>query len=612
MFVVSNAQSAAATAPARPVITSTTADALSYTVEFRLGAYSQPVTKIEYSTDNGTTWAATEYTCAARCTLAVTETSLGAELTYGSTYQTKVKVHNADGSAESAAWAFQFITAPLPPVIGTVVATAGSMTVNFQSGSTGGAEISGIDYTTNDGANWRSANCGTCSSATSVLLTAASTGSSLTAGNSYTLRLRTRNRAGTSEPSAAVAVTIGAAPGTPVLNTVTGATDALVVNATLGSGNGAAITAVEYSTDNGATWRTSGQATGTFTITGTSTTGAALTAGTTYAVRIRSVNGVGNSPASNAKSAAPIDAPMPPVLDSATGAANTITVKVTTGMLLGGTLVRIEYTTDNGATWQSTGGTATTFTITSPSGDRNKTLLQGSRYRVAVRVVTNGGTSGTSNIIEAVTGRAPGAPTIKTATRSDGAISVVVAAGTDHGSTPTRIEYSTDNGETWVVTTITAPAGTPATGTTTGNATVRIVTESNGSDPIDNTSTYTLQVRLTNVVGTSAASKAVIVSPQDSDGGVTSPSTGAPTTPSTPTGLRVGESIGVRAFAELAGTPLTKGLRFTALSKTPKICTVKNAKVQARAAGSCRIWVKSTENGAPSVRKLVLRTQAAG
>jgi hypothetical protein len=303
---------------------------------------------------------------------------------------------------------------------------------------------------------------------------------------------------------------------------------------------------------------------------------------------------------------------MPPVLDSATGTANTITVKLTTGMLLGGTLVRIEYSTDNGTTWQSTGGTATSFTITSPSTDRNKTLPQGTRYRVAARVVTTGGTSGTSNIIEAITGRAPGAPTIKTTSRTDGAIIASIAAGTDHGSTPTRIEYSTDNGETWVTTAITAPTTAPATGSSTGNATVRIVTESNGNDPIDDTATYTLRVRLTNIVGTSAASKAVTVTPQTSGGGTTTPGTGTPTTPTTPTGFRIGESIGVRAFAELAGSALTPGVRFTTVSKTPKICTVKNAKVQARSAGNCRLWVKTTANGVPVTKKLVLRTQNAG
>lgn len=601
-----------AAAPLRPAITSATADALSYTVEFRLGAYSQPITQIEYSTDDGTTWAATEYICAARCTISITQTSGGDELTYGSSYPTKVKVYNADGNAASAMWPFQFITAPLPPVIGVITVTQGSMTVNFQQGNTGGAEITGIEYSTNGGTNWRSANCGTCSTATSILITATSTGTALSAGSSHSLQLRTRNRAGTSAPSATSNVTVGAVPTTSVLSTATGAADSIVVVATLGNSNGSPITIVEYSTDNGATWRTSGQATGTFTITETSATGGTLVTGTTYTIRIRTVNGAGTSPASNAKTAAPLDAPMPAVLESATGAANTIAVKLTAGLLLGGVLSRIEYSTDGGTSWTSTGGTATTFTITSPSSDRNKTLSQGTRYRVTVRVVTTGGTSGASNIIEAITGRAPGAPTIKTATRGDGAIVVTVTAGTDHGATPTRIEYSTDNGATWVTTNISVPAA--SSGSTTPGTTVptlRIVTESNGDDPIADGTKYTLRVRLTNVVGTSSPSKAYDVT-TGTGSGVTAP--GTPTTsnpnPAPSTALTVGRTATLREFASLTGAPLTGTAKFTAVSKTPKICGVKNAKVTAKAAGTCRIWVKTTEQGAPVTKKLTGRITA--
>ncbi len=68
-----------------------------------------------------------------------------------------------------------------------------------------------------------------------------------------------------------------------------------------------------------------------------------------------------------------------------------LTVTVTLGDLGTGTLSRVEYSTDNGATWRTTGGTATTFTITTLSSDGTTPLVNGTEYPIRVRAVSSDG-----------------------------------------------------------------------------------------------------------------------------------------------------------------------------------------------------------------------------
>jgi hypothetical protein len=108
-------------------------------------------------------------------------------------------------------------------------------------------------------------------------------------------------------PPTTTGIVIAQVPSAPTISTITSASQQLSVAFTAGSSQGATISNYEYSTDNGATWKS--RATGTTasplvitTISGSTT---ALTNGTSYTVRIRAVNVAGSGDSSTAVSATP-------------------------------------------------------------------------------------------------------------------------------------------------------------------------------------------------------------------------------------------------------------------------------------------------------------------
>lgn len=158
-----------------------------------------------------------------------------------------------------------------------------------------GAEITGIEYSI-DGGAW-------------VALTGVGTGprtiTAAAAGTSYEIRLRSRNLAGASDPSAAKTVTSGApaatapaafAAGDWTVMTGTGPAEIVLDVTALPSTGGSALTALEYRVGAGAWTALTGTGTGARTLT-------MAAPGTSYSINIRAVNAIGSGPASTAKSA---------------------------------------------------------------------------------------------------------------------------------------------------------------------------------------------------------------------------------------------------------------------------------------------------------------------
>jgi len=115
------------------------------------------------------------------------------------------------------------------------------------------------------------------------------------------------------------------APNAPTLDSLTPSNGLLLINFTLGGDGGSPITDIEYSTDNGVTWTSSGQTSSQFSVTG-------LTNGTTYQVAVRAINAVGVSPSSNVISGTPTaTAPTTPKLDSLTPTSGHLIINFTLG-----------------------------------------------------------------------------------------------------------------------------------------------------------------------------------------------------------------------------------------------------------------------------------------
>jgi hypothetical protein len=218
--------------------------------------------------------------------------------------------------------------------------------------------------------------------------------------------------------SANMVVKMNLAPAAPTLNSLTAGNGTLTVAATLGSDNGSAITDVEYSVDGGG-WTSSGQTTGSFTISG-------LANGTAVSVRVRAVSGVGASAASNALNGAPLGPPGSPTGVSA---------------VAGNALADITWTapTSNGGS-AITGYTATaspgglTCTTTTATTCRISTLTNGTAYTFSVVATNAQGNSAASAASAAVTpGTVPDRPRSVNASGGDASALVWWAVPASNG-----------------------------------------------------------------------------------------------------------------------------------------------------------------------------------
>ena len=188
-----------------------------------------------------------------------------------------------------------------------------------------------------------------------------------------------------------VSATPNAVPSAPTLNSVAAGNGQVNVNATLNTTCASDVTRVEYSLNGGA-WTNSGGATGIFTISG-------LNNGTQYSIAVRSVNGTGNSLASNSIDATPKTVPDAPTSVNASAGDGNAAVTWLAPPNNGGSVVTgYTVTASPGGATCSTAGTICTV----------NGLTNGSSYTFTV-VATNGvGSSVASSPSAAVTPQASG------------------------------------------------------------------------------------------------------------------------------------------------------------------------------------------------------------
>ena len=160
----------------------------------------------------------------------------------------------------------------------------------------------------------------------------------------------------------------------------------------------------------------------------------------------------------------------------------------------GGTVTRYDYRQDNGA-WRSTGGTATTFTVTG--------LTNGTSYAFQVRAVNTAGSGPASSAVAATPVAAvvaPGMPGGLTAVAGSGHVTLSWTAPTTGGAVASYEYQQTVGGVSggWMTAMGTTTVGTTTTLTVTG---------------LTNGVTYAFQVRARNTAGPGAASNIATAMP---------------------------------------------------------------------------------------------------
>ena len=231
----------------------------------------------------------------------------------GSTYELQARATNDRGTGAWSASVSGTAGVPTPPVVDTPTPKHESLDVSWAApASDNAAEVTGYDV------QYRAGSSGAWSSWPHTGTTRTATITGLTNNTEYEVRVRAKNERGNSFWSATVKATpVPQKPDAPAAPTLTSSGTTMTVSWTAPLANGAGITDydIEYSSDNGANW-TEWNASNTST--GLSASIPNLVNGTTYQVRVRAQNSVGEgdwSPASTHTVGRP-SAPAAPTLTS--------------------------------------------------------------------------------------------------------------------------------------------------------------------------------------------------------------------------------------------------------------------------------------------------------
>ena len=348
---------------------------VSYTAYTNSTNGGSPISKVEYSTDGGSTWVNSG-------TLANPFVISG--LQNGTAYSIKIRASNAIGvSSASNAISVTPAGVPTSPRSVSVSAAPAALIVTWAAPtSSNGSTITGYTasaYTALTGG----AAVSTCTS--SAYTCTISTG--LSNGTTYYVEVFATNNAGNSYASSPRVPALPAAlPGAPTLGTITSGNSYLSVAFTAGTYDvNAPITGYQYSTDNGSTWSNASGTTSPILISG-------LSNGTTYQVKLRAKSSVGNGAASSAGSGKPFAAPSIVASGSISYVANNGSVDVTwvAPSDNGATITSYEVTAFNA---DVAGSASSTCTTSGAVTCRLNSLSNGTTYYVSIQAVNSAGYS---------------------------------------------------------------------------------------------------------------------------------------------------------------------------------------------------------------------------
>ena len=303
-------------------------------------------------------------------------------LTAGETYTFVVYALNSvgQGTGSSPSNAVTLGTTPDPPTNVTGVAGNTSVSVSYDAPlNTGGLPITGYTVYVYD-------EEGFVKTVSGVGLSITVTG--LTNGVAYTFTCVASNELGDSDPSSeSDPVTPLGTPSAPTsLAIVTNGGSYVTVSFTAPTSDGGAeITNYKYSTNNGTSYTELDPAD-----TSSPITISGLTGGSTYTIRLRAVNSVGDGTASSSISVTAASVPGTPILQYVLPDDGALYVYFTAGS--GGAPTNYEYSTD-GEEYFAFSPASTT------SPQRISPLSNGTSYTIRVRALNDVGTSADSNTL---------------------------------------------------------------------------------------------------------------------------------------------------------------------------------------------------------------------
>ena len=416
-------------------------------------------------------------------------------LTNGTSYSFRVRAVNGVGNSAASNEVSVVSGVPAEPALAAVSGDS-SVVLSASVSSVNGSAITKWQYQQKAGASEYGSWVDIADTGTSITHTV----TGLINGTVYGFRVRAVNSAGNSPESDEVTVTPAAVPAEPVLSAVSG-DSSVVLSAVVSSANGSAITKWQYQQKTGVADDGSRQAgnsdygswidiadTATFmthTVTG-------LTNGTSYSFRVRAVNGVGNSAASDEVSVVS-GVPAEPALSAVSGDSSVV-LSASVSSVNGSAITKWQYRQKAGASeygeWVDIADTGMSITHTVTG------LINGTVYGFVVRAVNGSGNSPESDEVTVTPAAVPDEPALS-AVSGDSSVVLSAVVSSANGSAITRWQYQQKAGDAdYGLWTDIANTTTFVTHTVTG---------------LTNGTAYRFRVRAVNSVGNSAASNEVSV-----------------------------------------------------------------------------------------------------
>lgn len=325
-------------------------------------------------------------------------------------------------------------TTPGAPTLNSATGGNGKITLSWSAGSTGGSAITGYRVYRGTSSGQEGAtpiSAGTCTDPTTTATSCEDT--SVATGQTYYYKVAAVNALGTgpqsNERSASSNPTV---PDPPTLNSATPGTGQVTLAWSAPSNNGGS-TITDYKVFRDGTQVSSGGcSTGSLDGSSTGCTDTGLTNGQSYGYTVKAVNSVGDSGASNSRSATPFTVPGAPTLNSATPGNAQVTLAWTANSNNGGSALTT-FRVFRGGTQLTSGGCASGNLNGGSTGCTDSGLTNGNSYSYTVRAVNAAGASGDSNSRSATPVTTPGAPTLNSATAGNAQVTLGWTANSNNG-----------------------------------------------------------------------------------------------------------------------------------------------------------------------------------